>query len=54
MFMVTSATGHVEGELVRILAEADHPVRALARQDGQAGLPAGAETVTGDPPGGLT
>jgi len=54
MFMVTSATGHVGGELVRILAEADHPVRALDRQDGQADLPAGVETVTGNPPGGPT
>jgi uncharacterized protein YbjT (DUF2867 family) len=36
MFIMTGATGQVGGELVRTLAEAGHPVRALVRQDGQA------------------
>ncbi|MGH2983246.1 MAG: NmrA family NAD(P)-binding protein, partial [Solirubrobacterales bacterium] len=33
MFLVTGATGNVGGELVRALAGAGEPVRALIRQD---------------------
>ena len=48
MILVTGATGNVGGELVRQLAEAGQPVRALTRGDGQAGFPPGVESVPGD------
>jgi uncharacterized protein YbjT (DUF2867 family) len=46
MIFVTGATGNVGRELVRVLAEAGEPVRALVR--GEAQLPAGAEAFVGD------
>jgi uncharacterized protein YbjT (DUF2867 family) len=46
MILVTGATGHVGGELVRALLDRGAPVRALARGDG--GPVAGAERVVGD------
>ncbi|MFF4799807.1 NAD(P)H-binding protein [Streptomyces sp. NPDC001351] len=48
MILVTGATGHVGGELVRRLAAAGHPVRAMTRRPAEARLPAGVEAVYGD------
>ncbi|MFF4504699.1 NAD(P)H-binding protein [Streptomyces sp. NPDC001401] len=48
MILVTGATGHVGGELVRRLAAAAHPVRAMTRRPAEARFPAGVETVYGD------
>jgi uncharacterized protein YbjT (DUF2867 family) len=48
MLLVSGATGNVGGELVRVLAAAGQPVRALARGAAPAGLPAGVEAATGD------
>lgn len=48
MILVTGATGHVGGELVRRLTAAGHPVRAMTRRPAEARLPAGAEAVHGD------
>jgi uncharacterized protein YbjT (DUF2867 family) len=55
MFLVSGATGNVGGELVRLLAAAGQPVRALTRGAAPAGLPAGVEVAAGDldPPGSL-
>lgn len=48
MILVTGATGHVGGELVRVLVNAGHNVRALVRDTHQGTLPEGVEEVTGD------
>ncbi|MEU1269922.1 NAD(P)H-binding protein [Streptomyces sp. NPDC005799] len=48
MILVTGATGHVGGELVRRLTAAGHPVRATTRRPSEARLPSGAEAVYGD------
>jgi uncharacterized protein YbjT (DUF2867 family) len=48
MILVTGATGHVGGELVRHLAAAGHPVRAMTRRPSEARLPSGVEVVHGD------
>ncbi|MFK4103810.1 NAD(P)H-binding protein [Streptomyces sp. NPDC019531] len=48
MILVTGATGHVGGELVRRLAAAGEPVRAMTRRPAEARLPAGAQAVYGD------
>jgi uncharacterized protein YbjT (DUF2867 family) len=49
MIFVTGATGNVGRELVRVLAEAGEPVRALIRRDeDRARLPAGVDGVIGD------
>lgn len=48
MILVTGATGHVGGELVRRLAAAGHPVRAMTRRPAEARLPDGVEAVYGD------
>lgn len=48
MILVTGATGHVGGELVRCLAAVGHPVRAMTRRPAEARLPAGVEAVYGD------
>jgi uncharacterized protein YbjT (DUF2867 family) len=48
MILVTGATGHVGSELVRRLAAAGEPVRAMTRRPAKARLPAGAEAVYGD------
>jgi len=49
MIFVTGATGNVGRELVRVLAEAGEPVRALIRRDeDRARLPAGVEGIVGD------
>src|SRR5919198_1648341 len=49
MILVTGATGNVGSELVRALAEAGEPVRALIREEvPRARLPAGVEGVVGD------
>jgi uncharacterized protein YbjT (DUF2867 family) len=48
MFLVSGATGNVGGELVRALAAAGQPVRALTRGAAPAGLPAGAEAAAAD------
>ena len=47
MILVTGATGNVGGELVRALAQAGEPVRALTRDGASPGLPDGAEQVSG-------
>ena len=47
MILVTGATGNIGAALVRTLAGAGEPVRALVR-DPSAALPAGAQVVTGD------
>ncbi|MFJ9540879.1 NAD(P)H-binding protein [Streptomyces sp. NPDC101225] len=48
MILVTGATGHVGGELVRRLADAGRPVRAMTRRPARARLPEGVEAVYGD------
>lgn len=48
MILVTGATGHVGSELVRLLAAAGEPVRAMTRRPAQARFPAGPEAVYGD------
>jgi uncharacterized protein YbjT (DUF2867 family) len=49
MIFVTGATGNVGRELVRVLAQAGQPVRALVRRDAdRARLPPGAEGFVGD------
>jgi uncharacterized protein YbjT (DUF2867 family) len=49
MILVTGATGNVGAELVRALASAGEPVRALIRDETRrAALPAGVEGVVGD------
>jgi uncharacterized protein YbjT (DUF2867 family) len=49
MIFVTGATGNVGRELVRVLAQAGQPVRALIRRDAdRERLPAGAEGFVGD------
>ncbi|MEV6946221.1 NAD(P)H-binding protein [Streptomyces sp. NPDC051172] len=48
MILVTGATGHVGGELVRLLTAAGHPVRAMTRRPAEARLPDGVEAVYGD------
>ena len=49
MILVTGATGNVGGQLVRILAGAGEPVRALIRRDAdRERLPNGVESVVGD------
>ena len=48
MILVTGATGNVGGELVRQLADARRPVRALVGNLGQHQFPQGAEAVAGD------
>ncbi|WP_128434316.1 NAD(P)H-binding protein [Streptomyces cyaneus] len=48
MFLVTGATGNVGAELVRALAEAGEPARAMSRSGLAEGLPAGVTAVAGD------
>lgn len=48
MILVTGATGHVGGELIRRLGAAGEPVRAMTRRPSEARLPAGVEAVYGD------
>jgi uncharacterized protein YbjT (DUF2867 family) len=48
MFLVSGATGNVGGELVRALAGAGHPVRALTRPGRAPDLPPGVAVATGD------
>lgn len=48
MILVTGAAGNVGGELVRTLAEARVPVRALTRSATPGRFPPGAEVVAGD------
>jgi uncharacterized protein YbjT (DUF2867 family) len=48
MILVTGATGNVGGELVRALAEAGSPVRALTRDDSPRPGPPGVQQVAGD------
>jgi uncharacterized protein YbjT (DUF2867 family) len=47
MILVTGATGNVGGELIRALAEAGQPVRALTRGEGRNGFPPGVPAVPG-------
>jgi uncharacterized protein YbjT (DUF2867 family) len=50
MYLVTGATGHVGGPLVRQLHEQAHGVRALVRDASRAAsLPAGIELAVMDP-----
>ena len=48
MILVTGATGNVGGELVRALAQAGSPVRALTRDDSPKPVPPGVAQVAGD------
>jgi uncharacterized protein YbjT (DUF2867 family) len=48
MFLVSGATGNVGGELVRALAGAGLPVRALTRSGQAPGFPPGVAVATGD------
>lgn len=48
MIVVTGATGGVGGEVVRQLAAAGHPVRALSRRPETLDVPAGVETGRAD------
>jgi uncharacterized protein YbjT (DUF2867 family) len=48
MILVTGAAGNVGGELVRTLAEAGVPVRALTRSAAPGRFPLSAEAVAGD------
>jgi uncharacterized protein YbjT (DUF2867 family) len=48
MILVTGAAGNVGSELVRTLADAGLPVRALTRSAGQGRLPPGAQAAAGD------
>ena len=48
MILVTGAAGNVGGELVRALAGAGQPVRALTRDDAPRAFPPGVSQVTGD------
>jgi uncharacterized protein YbjT (DUF2867 family) len=48
MILVTGATGTVGSDVVRLLAEAKTPVRAMTRDPGKAKVPAGVEVVKGD------
>jgi uncharacterized protein YbjT (DUF2867 family) len=48
VILVTAATAPVGRSIVEQLAAGGHPVRALSRDPGKAGLPAGAEVVAGD------
>jgi uncharacterized protein YbjT (DUF2867 family) len=48
VIVVTGATGHVGGELVRQLAERGLPVRAVTRRPDAATFPAGVEVVYGN------
>src|SRR5215475_2438707 len=47
MILVTGATGNVGGELVRTLAGAGQPVRALTRDDDPRDFPPGVQQVAG-------
>jgi uncharacterized protein YbjT (DUF2867 family) len=46
--LVTGATGYVGGELVPVLLEHGHQVRALARTPQNAKVPAGVDVAKGD------
>jgi len=48
MILVTGATGNVGGELVRTLAGAGQPVRALTRNDSPREWPPGVQQAAGD------
>jgi uncharacterized protein YbjT (DUF2867 family) len=48
MILVTGATGTVGRQVVEQLVAADQPVRAVARDPDQGGLPDGVELVAGD------
>jgi uncharacterized protein YbjT (DUF2867 family) len=48
MILVTGATGQVGGEVVKQLAAARRPVRALVRAPDPAGLPDGVGSAIGD------
>ncbi|HEY3087991.1 MAG TPA: NAD(P)H-binding protein [Jatrophihabitantaceae bacterium] len=48
MILVAGATGNVGSELVRVLASAGEPVRALSRRPVSAALPAGVTAVGAD------
>jgi uncharacterized protein YbjT (DUF2867 family) len=48
MILVVGATGNVGGELVRVLAEAAQPVRAVIRGARSSSLPRESEAVTAD------
>jgi uncharacterized protein YbjT (DUF2867 family) len=48
MILVTGATGHVGGELVRALVARGAAVRALVRDPSRATLPAGVQAAAGD------
>lgn len=48
MILVTGASGHVGGELVRRLAEEGRAVRALVREPQRYAAPAGVEVAAGD------
>jgi uncharacterized protein YbjT (DUF2867 family) len=48
MLLITAARGNIGRELVRLLHEAGHKVRAMSREPAKARFGAGVEVVTGD------
>lgn len=48
VILVAGATGNVGAEVVRVLAEAGEPVRALSRRPDSSALPGGVAAVAGD------
>jgi len=48
VFLVTGATGNIGGELVRALARAGQPARALTRDGSSTEVPDGVEQASGD------
>ena len=48
MYLVTGASGHVGGEVIRALLAAGEPVRALSRDGKATGLPDAVDVVAGD------
>lgn len=48
MILITGASGTIGGHVLRLLAEAGRPVRAMTREPARLAAPAGVEVVAGD------